>query len=644
MSSASNYFLAGKYFSRIFSLSDKSNIVKGSLQLFRLPESLHDWYFEKKLKNFPDEQITQISNAKDNLLTDNLKLFSDLFNRDVRYFDFDYHRIKKFSKEGLDTHKFNVEGSFQRRSFKNKITRYPVTQEMLLDSLSYYPVIDNDPKIIGLKSVMIESLFPKIKLDQEIVIISGEMIWSGWMTLNALLDLISAQKREQTLVIIDVWGVLQQFFYSESMFKELLASTNLQKFIEEVSLSILLLNKKHKSVKDVIQSSGKTAVNNLFVNKDIVKNYSQEISHKPDYVFISEKKVQIQKQIPLGIEINRVENLPLSILGKSQLILNLSPDVLLQKGEGSEVLWEEDIGQYPVYEEKYVKIKLPKQVELSVKSGQQVNKDELIGTRSVLKRLMREKLISTHKGRINTNYFELGLLKYDLKTGTEIFNAPFEGEITKMEKSKYLTKLFVNAHAYTIYPAYHTGPDISGKLVTLKELKVATGEKILLVKEKDFDQVNEELIIKNNIIGIIIVSVDYRKLRRFTQRLVNDKISLTIALLNPFSIRQFEEQNEILFLYTKNTVILSAGKISLLLAKNELKQVYLRLKSKKEKSYNSSLAKGEEVMIFNYSLQDRYARIEKLSNRNLSLATRGDLISTDLNNISKFTITELNAE
>lgn len=644
MSFASNYFLAGKYFARTFSLSRENSVVKNSLQLFRLPENLYDWYLGKNGKDFPNDQVTQIASIGNEALETKLKLFSEPFNHNILYYECNYIEIKKFSRDEVNTYKFDIEQSFQNHNINKNLTKHFVSKDLLLDSLLYHPVIENDPKTSVLKSMITKSLFPKLKLDKDIVIISGEMIWSGWLTLNVLLDLIPFQKKTQTLVIIDVWGIFQQFLCNENLFREISSLKDLYVFIEEVSLSILLVNKQDDFVKNISSSRHSTTIKGLFMNSDIVKNYPQEISHKPDYIFIQERQKQTSKYIPLGMEINHIEELPLSILGKSQLKLNLLPDTLLQKDEGVEVLWGEDIGQSPVMEEKFTRIKLPKQVVLSVKTGQQINKGDVIGTRSIFKGLMKEKVISLTKGRINSNYFGLGLLKYDIKIGTEVLNAPFEGRIEEVRKSKFSTEILINAYTYTVYPTYFTGLDISGKLVTLGELKTVVGEKILLVKKDSLGQINKELIIKNNIVGVIIISLDYLDLKKFTQRLVEDKIYLTTVVLNPFSIKQFEEQNEILFLYTTNTVVLTSGRVVLLLAKNELKNIYLRLRSKKEKSDKPSLMKGDEIMIFNYSLQDRYARIEKLSKKNIILSTTGGLITTNLNNISKFTITELNAE
>ncbi len=644
MSSASNYFLAGKYFARTFSLSGENSVVKNSLQLFRLPESLYDWYLGKNSKDFPNDQVTQIVSIGDEILETRLKLFSKPFNSNILYYEFNYTEIKRFARGEVNTYKLDVEQLFQNQSINKNLTKYLVSKGLLLDSLFYHPIIEYDPKTSILKSIITKSLFPKLKLDKDIVIISGEMIWSGWLTLDVLLDLISFQKKTQTLVIIDVWGIFQQFLSNESLFKELSSLDNLYAFIEKASLSILLVNKQDNFVKNISDLCHGTTIKGLFRNSEIVKNYPQGISHKPDYIFIQERQKQTSKHIPLGMEVNHIEEFPLSILGRSQLKLNLLPDTLLQKDEGVEVLWGEDIGQSPIIEEKFTKIKLPKQVALSVKTGQQINKDDVIGTRSIFKGLMKEKVVSLSKGRINSNYFGLGLLKYDIRIGTEVLNAPFEGKIERIRKDKFSMEILINAYTYTIYPTYFTGLDISGKLVTLRELKTVIGEKILLVKEDSLGQISKELVIKNNIIGIIIISLDYLDLRKFTQRLLEDKIHLTTVVLNPFSIKQFEEQNEILFLYTTNTVVLTSGKVVLLLAKSELKNIYLRLRSKKEKSYKPSLVKGDEVLIFNYSLQDRYARIEKLSEKNIILSTNGGLITTNLNNISKFTITELNAE
>ena len=205
-------------------------------------------------------------------------------------------------------------------------------------------------------------------------------------------------------------------------------------------------------------------------------------------------------------------------------------------------------------------------------------------------------------------------------------------------------KLLVNSSSYTIFPAYQVGSRVYGKLVTPKELSNGSEDKILLAKEDDVAVITRESIVKNNIVGAIFVTLGYSKLRNLVRRLDENKIAFTVVILNPFSLKEKEEQNEILFLYTGNMVVVEDKQLSLLLEKRELKQIYLRLRSKKEKRFSAGLAKGEEVMIFNYSVQDRYARIEKFSNNKLSLTANRSFHLTDLGNISKFNITEFNAE
>ncbi len=641
MSSALTYFLAGKYFSRVFSLSDEQKVLKNSLQLFRLPEEFHDWYFEKKLKGFPENQILKTSSAEVDRVTSNLSKLSDKFNRNVQLIDFGYSKLKTFSKEKVDVKSVNLEKSLHAKKIQNYVRKYNLSQDLVIDAFTYFPVLDDANPV---KSLTEGYVLQGVNIEQEVVILTGEMIWSGWFSLNSLSYYLYLAKKSQCLIIIDVWGFLQQVLSDGVLFKEILVSKTINDLLEDVTVSILSLSPKDLITKEISEKVESTSIKGLFKNIKIEKNYSSDFSHKPDYVLTDTSEIMSSKIIRLGLDINRVKTLPLSILGRKNVTLEYPKEYLIQKSEGQRVEWQEDIGQKQLFEQSFAKTKLPKQVKLSVKEGEYVAKGQKIGDRTVLKGMLKEKVLSPSQGRISTKYFNLGLLKFLTKTSSETFYSPFEGEILDINKSDPKIKLSVSANSYTIFPAYKIGEDISGILVTPQEISESQEEKILLLKDSSLSGITEESIIKNNIAGVVFLKANYVFLKKLVTKLDEHKLNLTIVVLNPFSLKGVELQNEILFLHTGKIAIIDNKNLSLLLPQEELKQIFLRLKSKMGKRFSRGLAKGEEVMIFNYSTQHRYARIEKFSNNNLSINTKDGIHQTDLANISKFNITEFNAD
>lgn len=644
MLSATNYFLAGKYFARFFLFSEQKRVVDNSLQLFRLPSYARNYYINKNLKSFAEEQITLTTQSDTQGIKANLKQISNLFKTHVQFLDFDYEYIQKLYNNELNTYKLDIESIFHHRNTKSLLKKLSITEDVVLDSFSVFPVIGYDQESLGLKGHIVKSIFPKLITTEEVVIISGEMIWSGWFTVDILLSLIekgSTVDRDK-LVIIDVWGILQQALLNIELLESILSSEFSNTFFEYNTLSLLYPSSETSNLIDLEEN--KEITKGIFVNNNFKKYYSLEFSHKPDYIVLSNhKSSKSKKSVPFGMEVSSVEEYPLSMLGKQNLSLEFPADTLIQKVNGNSVVWKENIGTQSIFKEKLYKVELPKQVALKVKHGQLIGKNSVLGVRSVLKRMIQEEVKSPYEGRVDTKYWDYGLLRYEVKKGSSTLEAPFEGELLELKKKGGVLNLSIDAYVYTVFTTYQIGPNLAGKLVTLKEYNHIGGSKILLLKENELLSINAKFIIQNNIDGIILTITNYKELSNFIRKIANQRIHITIVLLSPLSFKQFLKQWEVLYLYIGNTVVIKEDQINLLIPKKELKQIYLYLKPREQDYKGVGLKKGDELMFFNYFVQERYARMEKFSNKQVSLLVKNTFYNTDLSNILKFTNTVLDA-
>lgn len=647
MSSVSNFLLFGEFFVREFSFIKDHDQLNNSLRLFRINKNFHAWYTEKYRDSYPDYNIGHITDQKEKIIRENLGLIRNVFNEPVEVYELGFSKITKHSDSTTHLQELRLEPDLLGKRKYAKFQKMSISKGLLLDSMFYHPVLPEDTFSQEINRLIFETVYPDFSTDSNIIILTGELIWSGWLTLDILLDRLNKGKLKNKLIFVDSWGVIEQFL-ADKNFRSLLKNINLNTILNSFSLSMFISDRSNKSVQSTCRAENKLSEEGLYSNTDLVKSYPDDFSHKPDYIFIKEKKRKKQKKelkiIPLGIL--NVSSLlrPESILGKSNMQLELQSDVLIQRSEGDNIKIGDDIGLYPKVQSYIYKIKLPKQFKLTASDGQLVKKGDVIGLRTVLKNLLSENVLSPYEGFINTKYIDFGILKFNFTQDKEKFISPFEGTINSIEKPKNRYILKVSTYSYTLVSVYKNGPDAVGKLVTLDELTEVQGDKILLLSSLEGKNIDKETIILNNIVGILLVSVNYEALKRLTNNVLDGTRLINISVLNPFSLEYKNDLAEILFLYTRNLIIIEGNKISLLLSREQMKEIFIRLKSKKIYSENSVLKKGDQVLFFDYSQQDRCARIEKVFSKGIVLSTRGELVNAKLNNISKLSLTEFNGE
>ncbi|MCA9379553.1 hypothetical protein KC675_00045 [Candidatus Dojkabacteria bacterium] len=633
---ASNYFLLGDFFSRRISIGESG---ARSVTLHRVNSFLHNWYTRQIPKSFDDYEISDLSLINPEIVSENLSILSDYYKSTIEYYDFNFKYVNKYSKSENSSTKVSLEKNFINSKHSKKLGKKGIKSDVLLDSFSAYPVIPINKETEKINYEIFQQVYPKIKSNAEIIILSGELVWSGWLTMDIVLNTINDNKLDNKIFIIDSWGLIQQLFCTNDS-KNRFIIQSYDDLIDSFTTSLFLTNKVLKTLNDV--SKIKSSNYPLYANSEMIKTFPSGVTHKPDYTFHLSKKYKVllnKTVISIGIDEITPLTIPKSILEKAELIYNFPAGSVIQKYEGENVTMMEDIGLVPSYVNQLLRLKLPKQLTLKVKDGQFVKKGDVIAERAVLKNMLREKVLSPYTGFLNSSYFDQGILLIKDLNDKKQFLSDFEGEILSIEKSETAQIAKIRANSFSIEIIYKIGNDAQGRLMRMSDVPSSIEAKILLVKPVELSEINSEFIINNNVKGVIVDSPDYTTIRRFIAKVLKNTKVTTICVLNPFSIQAKSNIIDILYLFTGNSVIISNNRLHLLIDQQQSKQILMRLKSKDTQGKNSQLKKGEHVLFFNYSHQDPYARIENVSPQELVLNTERGIVVSSFTNIIKYTST-----
>jgi hypothetical protein len=630
---ASNYFLLGDFFSRRISIGESG---ARSVNLHRVNSFLHNWYTRQIPKSFDDYEILDLSLINPEIVSENLSILSDYYKSTIEYYDFNFKYVNKYSKSENSSTKISLEKNFINSKHSKKLGKKGIKSDVLLDSFSAYPVIPINKETEKINYEIFQQVYPKIKSNAEIIILSGELVWSGWLTMDIVLNTINDNKLDNKIFIIDSWGLIQQLFCTNDS-KNRFIIQSYDDLIDSFTTSLFLTNKVLKTLNDV--SKIKSSNYPFYANSEMIKTFPSGVTHKPDYTFHLSKKYKAllnKTVISIGIDEITPLTIPKSILEKAELIYNFPAGSVIQKYEGENVTMIEDIGLVPSYVNQLLRLKLPKQLTLKVKDGQFVKKGDVIAERAVLKNMLREKVLSPYTGFLNSSYFDQGILLIKDLNDKKQFLSDFEGEILSIEKSETAQIAKIRANSFSIEIIYKIGNDAQGRLMRMSDVPSSIEAKILLVKPVELSEINSEFIINNNVKGVIVDSPDYTTIRKFIAKVLKNTKLTTICVLNPFSIQAKSNIIDILYLFTGNSVIISNNRLHLLIDQQQSKQILMRLKSKDTQGKNSQLKKGEHVLFFNYSHQDPYARIENVSPQELVLNTERGIVVSSFTNIIKY--------
>ena len=647
MSSTSKFTMLGEHFAREFVLGTSDTISKDSLKLYRInPISLGKTDDSSNNEN-PTPVSLHIKNRQELVLKKNIKMFQNIIDQNVSYLEYCFSAITKIEKGEIFVKDIQPEKIITSKKGIRLLKNLKVDVNSLLDSLYLSPVIPESKESWEINNKLFSIFSERLHDSTDVIVISGEMIWSGWASLSSILKLVEYSKLGRKLIIIDNWGYLQQLFSQESK-KSLEQDESLRNNLEKLTTSIFVeTNKKISEYRNQIEVNPKALETGLFANTTYSRTMQNGFEHKPDYLYFPRNKKKGNKvnhvlDIPLGIQPTSIKPLRALLLGRSNLPLCLPYETLIQKSVGENVEYGEDIGQYPLTESFLLALKFANRFKQSVKNWQLMNAGDVIGEKKVLKNFLTEKVVAPVKGRIDNRYLPWGMLAFNSVVGMSTFRAPFEGKLIGTKKVNNYREIKVFAENITIPLTYTKGPEVAGKILSIEDFKTeADGEKIVLLRKADLEQVNKEDIVKYNIVGFVLLDADYQTVKKFTKDFLHDSKNITVSLIHPLSNSSFGTMTDIVYLMSGRMVVIVEKKIHILIDKRSKKEIYLRLNSGKDSSHEMTLKKGDHVYYLNYKHNNMYARIEKVEAENVLLMRDDEVVQAKAINIIKYSTTEI---
>jgi hypothetical protein len=647
MSSTSKFTMLGEHFAREFVLGTSDTISKDSLKLYRInPISLGKTDDSSNNENLTPVSL-HIKNRQELVLKKNIKMFQNIIDQNVSYLEYCFSAITKIEKGEIFVKDIQPEKIITSKKGIRLLKNLKVDVNSLLDSLYLSPVIPESKESWEINNKLFSIFSERLHDSTDVIVISGEMIWSGWASLSSILKLVEYSKLGRKLIIIDNWGYLQQLFSQESK-KSLEHDESLRNNLEKLTTSIFVeTNKKISEYRNQIEVNPKALETGLFANTTYSRTMQNGFEHKPDYLYFPRNKKKGNKvnhvlDIPLGIQPTSIKPLRALLLGRSNLPLCLPYETLIQKSVGENVEYGEDIGQYPLTESFLLALKFANRFKQSVKNWQLMNAGDVIGEKKVLKNFLTEKVVAPVKGRIDNRYLPWGMLAFNSVVGMSTFRAPFEGKLIGTKKVNNYREIKVFAENITIPLTYTKGPEVAGKILSIEDFKTeADGEKIVLLRKADLEQVNKEDIVKYNIVGFVLLDADYQTVKKFTKDFLHDSKNITVSLIHPLSNSSFGTMTDIVYLMSGRMVVILEKKIHILIDKRSKKEIYLRLNSGKDSSHEMTLKKGDHVYYLNYKHNNMYARIEKVEAENVLLMRDDEVVQAKAINIIKYSTTEI---
>lgn len=649
MSSTSRYTMLGEHFAREFILGNSDIISKDSLNLYRI-NPISSYKFDTSFNSENTIQIKMLlKDRQEVVLKRNLKKFQDVVDQKVTYIEYAFSSITKINNEEISVTEIQPEKIITGKKGHKLLKYYKVDTNSILDSLYLNPIIPEDKVAWEINDRLFSLFTDQLSDDTDMIIISGEMIWSGWVSFASILKLLVESKLNRKLIIIDNWGYLQQRFSMDSN-KIPKEDSLLINNLENLATSIFLeSDKKVHDYKEQIDINTNTLTMGLFSNRGYSRTMKNGFEHKPDYIFFPQKVSKGKKftnkfDISLGIKSLAIKPLQAVFLGKGKIHFHIPYETLIQKSIGENVEYGEDIGQYPETESLLLGLKFANRFTQSVKNWQLVNKGDVIGEKKVLKNFLREKVVAPVKGRVDNRYLPWGMLSFRSVEAMSTFRAPFEGKLMSLKKINNRTEIRVHAESITIPITYMKGPEVEGIIVSIVDMKTsAEGEKILLLRKSDISQVSKEDIVKYNIVGFVLLDADYQLIKEFSKEYLHNSKNINVSLVLPLSGSTSNTITDIFYLMSGRRVVINEKKIHILIDKRSKKELYLRMNSGKDSSQGTNLIKGDYVYYLNYKHNYMYARIEKVKPENVVLIARDEVFQAEPINILKYTTTEIDA-
>lgn len=426
---------------------------------------------------------------------------------------------------------FNSWNLITPRSFKaknidiDKITAKKCSKESLLSSLKTNPVIPTTKTDLKIAYEILDQYLAKTKLNlsdnkkADIFVLSGEMVWSEWLTDNMIAYILSAVSPNEISWHIDNFGIWQ------SLIAQPLKNTNAGKINRkalEPNLYYYMPSKAEKAV-NLDKDGDKRTI--------VVDGKCRFIKGIKDYVL---KDTYLPENLVVGGRtMNMTVVLPSSSFVKSVFVsnkINKSEVVIPDK----ELVIKDGIGFYEQKSYKLVKLfDYSKKIKLLVSHGQKVEENEVIAQNlSLGGKILSENFLSPINGYIDLSKMEEGLMliwsKSDKKTSIDLekigkYKGGQEGKQYKFE-----------SESVSIPLELVLGDPVSGIIVQAIDKGFEGLPKILMLNHAQLKDYKTEDLLNKHVTGLLFDHLDYSQINAILKNRYELFSFFTISSIDAF--------------------------------------------------------------------------------------------------------------
>ena len=518
-----------------------------------------------------------------------------------------------------------------------------LTEELKLDfdhaytSLLHDPVIPEDLNSRNINKNLFhflnKNLPGKLPLS-DVVVISGELVWSKWLDLYSIIELIRAFKLPYQQFVIDSGGIWQLLMHVEGRSKELL---QLNKSCFEPNFTYISeksATKSHKGFLEVVLHK-KSKEKKLFITPERSGlfwlddvDYEADKRKFTDLVFFDfyppakavlneDKEFQewfkseaIENELyaeykifDLPLTFNSVTQNKIAPGGRIELIGGLKIGDRVRFGQDFAFIRAEN--EY-LLETKYKGDALKKMLKVS--AGEYVKKGDKLTEASGLLGKIESSVRAPEQGMVDFTYVNDGVIVIRKQLTKQLLTAPFDSEISGVEKSG---AVYLKAETMNLPLEFFQGKSSGGLLSKTGTANNDIEQILLLEGIKDFKLSYKE-IIELKVRGVIFYAAGYQELVQFISRESKKLKLLNLMVVGQFGKKVNAKLRRLLESNVGNYIFSEDYLLKFPVVTDKLAIGYAR--PAKILAKEAGLNKGNSIRFASYKLEDTYARIENVQN------------------------------
>lgn len=666
----SNIRIWGRHFAleTKLSYSDASGYTHAESFRYRLsPYSEHSKLLTDSSKNIADFSVFLSSDTQESLFNNRsqdiphdedinnpIELISKEIGKTIKVWELNFDIVKKYDSNHVLSKHLDYESMLKDRQYKSIFKDIDTIKEQLYNAFKVNPIISHtyEDQIINAKILdyILSDFYNNESKDTELLIVTGEMLWSGWLNMFLITQLLHNGISSNIEVIFDCYGVWQALIRSNSQTTELY-KIGKEFFKPDLSffVDLPLISKSRSHIELELK---KESTRKLILGKDRVglfdlgeggyklqnKNYIPQLLYlkffnRPKFNSkVDEKKYDkwwkgtdylLQKNINSVVSyyprtLNYIDCARLSL-----------PDRFSKKV--GDILEEGEVtGQFNIIHRKFMDMNGVDSYEerLSIVNGQLINKGDSLFD----KKLFGVNLNARSSGKVDFSLLDQGIIQI-LKARFEVDHAPINGTVEGIKMNKYYNISSYFIHFYV--SKYIGNSDVSGYLVN-KQMLEGDFEKALYLESLDKYDFNIDSVQEYRVRVIIIPSAGYDEIVEFIK-----KEEIRMGVVNVIILNRLGDKDkylgEMLMKYMGKYICIN-NKGTVMVPYNS-KQFTFSMPLKEDaiqNKINYSLGVGKEIQIINYRAIPSYVRIESVSGSNILVNTGKELLYVSLDNIIEY--------